>query len=138
MRIQPKLFCEEYLGSGDSVPVDYKFFCFSGTAQFIQADFDRFSTHKCNFYDRDWNLLNVRYEYPQKLDAQDPPQNLANMISIAERLSDGIDFVRVDLYDLGNRVVFGELTNYPAAGRGPFYPQEWDATFGSYWRLAVY
>jgi hypothetical protein len=38
------------------------------------------------------------------------------MISIAERLSDGVDFVRVDLYDLGDRVVFGELTNYPRQG----------------------
>lgn len=136
--IQPRIFCEEFLGSDDSVPLDYKFFCFSGTARFIQVDFDRFSSHKRNIYDRDWNLLNVQYKHPPKLDAPGRPQNLSQMISIAERLSNDIDFVRVDLYDLGSRVVFGELTNYPEAGRGRFYPQEWDATFGSYWRLPVY
>ena len=38
------------------------------------------------------------------------------MIEIAERLGEGVDFVRVDLYDVDGRVVFGELTNYPAGG----------------------
>jgi hypothetical protein len=133
--IQPRVFCEEHLGTDDSSPSDYKFFCFSGTARFIEADFDRYSSHKRNIYDRDWNLLDVQHKYPPKLGAQAAPRNLAQMISIAERLSDGVDFVRVDLYDLGDRVVFGELTNYPAAGMGVFCPQEWDATFGSYWSL---
>ncbi len=57
------------------------------------------------------------------------------MISVAERLSEGLDFVRVDLYDVSNRIVFGELTNYPDAGKERFDPQEWDAPIGSYWRL---
>ena len=133
--IQPRVFCEEHLGTDDGSPTDYKFFCFSGTARFIEADFDRYSSHKRNIYDRDWNLLDVQHKYPPKLGAQAAPRNLAQMIAIAERLSDGVDFVRVDLYDLGDRVVFGELTNYPAAGVGIFNPQEWDATFGSYWSL---
>ena len=46
-------------------------------------------------------------------------------------------FVRVDLYDLENRVLFGELTNYPGGLEAGLYPQEWDATFGSDWRLPV-
>jgi hypothetical protein len=134
--ISPRILCEEYLGADDRAPVDYKFFCFSGTVRFVQADFDRHTVHKRNIYDPEWNLLPFRYrQYPPQPDAQ-RPRNLAQMISIAERLSKGIDFVRVDLYDLGNRVVFGELTNYPEAGTARFYPQEWDATVGSYWRFA--
>ena len=39
------------------------------------------------------------------------------MIRIAETLGAETDFVRVDLYDLGDRVVFGELTNTPNAGK---------------------
>jgi hypothetical protein len=133
--IPPRVLCEHYLGTDGRAPVDYKFFCFSGTVRLVQADFDRHSFHKRNIYDREWNLLPFRYHhYRLKPDAQ-RPRNLAQMVSIAERLSEGIDFVRVDLYDLGDRVVFGELTNYPEGGEARFYPQEWDATVGSYWRL---
>ena len=133
--IQPKVFCEEHLGTGDHVPVDYKFFCYSGTARFIQADFDRLSSHKRDVYDCDWNRFDVQYHYPPQPDPQHARQNLDRMISIAERLSEGIDFVRVDLYDLGDRVIFGELTNYPGGLTARFDPPEWDARFGSYWRL---
>ena len=132
--IKPRVFCEEYLGIDHASPVDYKFYCFSGIARFIEAHFDRHLCHKCNIFDRDWNLLDVRLLSPWKPDARVTPKNLAQMISIADRLSEGIDFVRVDLYDLGDRVVFGEMTNYPTAARARFEPQEWDAIFGSYWR----
>ena len=60
------------------------------------------------------------------------------MISIAERLAEGIDFVRVDLYDFKDRVVFGELTNYPGGLESRFHPQhEWESVAGSFWRLPV-
>jgi len=45
------------------------------------------------------------------------------MIEIAELLSKEVDFVRVDLYDLGSRIVFGELTNYPDGGMAKFKPK---------------
>jgi hypothetical protein len=135
--IQPRVFCEEYLGADESAP-DYKFFCFSGRTRFILAVFDRYSSRTSNIYGLDWNLLDVQYrDHARKLDAP-APTNLAQMISIAERLSDGVDFVRVDLYDVENRVVFGELTNYPGGLEAGLYPQQWDATFGSYWRLPVH
>jgi len=133
--IQPKVFCEEYLGNGYSLPVDYKLSCFSGMARFFVVSFDRQSGRKVNFYDRDWKVLDIRYrENPRKFYTP-PPPNLAQMISIAERLSEGIDFVRVDLYDMGDRVVFGEMTTNPGGLTNRYDPQEWDATFGSYWRL---
>jgi hypothetical protein len=135
--IKPKVFCEEYLGDGYRSPVDYKFFCFSGIVRFFLATFDRESGRKINFYDRDRNLLDVRVsEAPRKFYAP-PPPNLAQMISIAERLSQGIDFVRVDLYDIEDRVVFGEMTANPGGLANRYYPQEWDATFGSYWQLTT-
>jgi TupA-like ATPgrasp len=138
--VQPKLICEEYLGTDQSCPVDYKFFCFAGKAQFIQVDFDRHDDHKRNIYDSSWNLLDIQYHgqyhsYPQEVGTVARPGNLSEMKSVAELLSDGMDFVRVDLYDLGDRIVFGELTNYPAAGCGRFCPAKWDSTFGSYWHL---
>ena len=57
------------------------------------------------------------------------------MIEIAERLGVGIDFVRVDLYALPERIVCGELTNYPLAGTGWFDPPEFDRRLGAFWTV---
>ena len=44
----------------------------------------------------------------------DAPVNLDVMLDWAALLGRDLDFVRVDLYDLGDRVLVGELTAYPA------------------------
>lgn len=53
------------------------------------------------------------------------------MIELAERLGGGTDFVRVDLYDLLDRIVFGELSSFPAAGDSPFEPETFNLEFRS-------
>lgn len=58
------------------------------------------------------------------------PENLNEMISIAEQLSDGFKFLRVDLYNVKGRIYFGELTFYPSSGMTPFVPKEWDEKLG--------
>ena len=55
------------------------------------------------------------------------------MIDVAQRLGRDTDFVRVDLYAVAERIVVGELTNYPAAGKSPFLPSSFNATFGQHW-----
>lgn len=59
------------------------------------------------------------------------PENLNEMISIAEQLSDGFKFLRVDLYNVKGKIYFGELTFYPASGMGAFVPEVWDEKLGS-------
>jgi hypothetical protein len=55
------------------------------------------------------------------------------MRALAERLSERFEFVRVDLYAIGDRIVVGELTHYPAAGNKAFDPPEWDLRLGALW-----
>ena len=38
--------------------------------------------------------------------------------------------VRVDLYNIGGKIYFGELTFYHWSGLTPFVPEEWDYKFG--------
>lgn len=127
---------EELLLHDGIIPSDYKFFCFDGRVIYIQVDSTRHAGHTQSIFDADWNKLDVRVqEYSQ--DAVPPPRpaSLDTMIAIAERLSGGLDFVRVDLYDVGGEVRVGELTNYPQGGCGRFYPDAWDLTFGRHWTL---
>ena len=57
------------------------------------------------------------------------------MIGVAERLGADTDFVRVDLYDVDGRVVFGELTSFPAGGDSPFDPESFNEEFGRPWTV---
>lgn len=60
------------------------------------------------------------------------PKNINEMLSVAERLSHRIKFLRVDLYNIKGKIYFGELTFYPASGMLPFVPEEWDKKLGNY------
>ena len=63
------------------------------------------------------------------------PARLSEMIGVAERLGADTDFVRVDLYDVDGRVVFGELTSFPAGGDSPFDPESFNEEFGRPWTV---
>jgi hypothetical protein len=126
------LFAEEFLGRAAAVPVDFKFFVFGGKARYLQVDTDRFADHKRNLYDREHRLLDVEFIYPRDL-RYVLPDGVAGMWAVAERLSGGLDFVRVDLYLIDGVAKFGELTNYPDAGKGVFRPASFDRVLGDCW-----
>jgi len=55
------------------------------------------------------------------------------MLKTAETLGADLDFVRVDLYDVGNRIYFGEMTSTPGGGFARFDPQAMDEHLGRLW-----
>ncbi len=46
------------------------------------------------------------------------PEQFAQMVLVAEKLSAPFDFARVDLYDLQGQIYFSEITIYPLSGAG--------------------
>jgi TupA-like ATPgrasp len=52
------------------------------------------------------------------------------MLSVATALSSGFPFVRVDLYSIGESVIFGAMTWYPDVGLGQFTPESYDLELG--------
>lgn len=111
---------------------DYKFFCFNGKVEFFKVDFDRFIEHHANYYTTDCKLL--EFGETDFLPCPDKkielPSNLQNMIDLAETLSKGIPFLRVDFYNINGRIYFGELTFFPASGLGEFTPRRWNLKLG--------
>ena len=55
------------------------------------------------------------------------------MLPIAKRLSEGFDYVRVDLYFANGKVLFGEMTFTPGSGFDRFSPAKLDCEFGELW-----
>ena len=120
---------------GGDVPEDYKFFTYHARVHFIQFDCDRYRGHKENFYDREWNLLPVKKEFPPITEPVSKPANLGEMINLAEKIGAPFDFVRVDLYSPPQGILFGEATFYPGSGLQPFIPEDWDNEFGEPWKI---
>ena len=116
---------------------DYKFFCFNGKVRFFKVDFGRFVEHHANYYSPEGELLELGEQgfepdpnYPIEL-----PNNLKEMISLAEKLSVNEPFLRVDLFNVNGNIYFGELTFYPASGLGKWTSEEADKEIGIFLKL---
>jgi hypothetical protein len=131
--IQPRIIFEEFLDCGKGLPDDWKIFCFWGEPKYIGVHRGRFSEHKANYYDVQMNLLPLRIFFDHFQEKIEIPENLSEMLEISRKLSKGTDFIRVDLYNIKSRIVFGELTNYPGAGLEHLEPEEWNFIFGKHW-----
>ena len=59
------------------------------------------------------------------------------MFVLAEKLSSGLPFVRVDLYNVDGTIYFGEMTFYPASGFDANLLEETDLLFGSMINLEI-
>jgi hypothetical protein len=135
-RVPRQVIAEELLtGPDGGIPDDYKFFVFHGRCHYIQVDVGRFDQRTQDFFDPNWTHLPLSGGPAWAEPEVARPKRLEEMIAIAERLGAETDFVRVDLYNLGDRIVFGELTSYPAGGNSPFEPERFNEEFGSHWTV---
>ncbi|HLT86736.1 MAG TPA: ATP-grasp fold amidoligase family protein [Sphingobacterium sp.] len=137
--IPPRLICERFLENADGSQIrDYKIHCFHGEPKLIQVDYERFTEHQRNYYDPDWNLTDIKWveqdNYPE---VEDKPTNLEEMLAVARALSADFGYVRVDLYNVEGKVVFGELTFTPGCGFTKLEPEEMDMIMGDWLTLPL-
>ena len=85
----------------------------------------------------DEDLLPAKFDFTGKSTEPDrkfiPPPRFEEMIEISRRISEGFDYVRVDLYNLDGRIVFGEITPFHAGGLLTIAPRSWDYQLGRRW-----
>ena len=87
---------------------------------------------RVTFFDREWNRMDFQRHYPASGKDIPKPNNLEKMIDLAESLSEGIPFVRIDYYETEGKLYFGEITFYPGSGTEEFTPDVWDRTLGDW------
>ena len=136
--LKPGLVVEELLVNQEKPAAgmnDYKIFCYNGKPKYIVVDVDRYIGHKRNFYDVEWNNLYIGSDCPASNRDIEKPVGFERMLEIAERLSEGFPYVRVDLYNNGGKIYFGELTFYPWSGYVQFEPDEADFEMGRHFVL---
>ena len=134
--VTPRIIAERYMEDESGELRDYKFFCFDGTVKASFIATERSTGHvKFDYFDRDFNHLDLIQSHPMSDKQIAKPQNYDEMLDIAEKLSKNIPHVRVDLYNCNGKIFFGEMTIYHYGGMIKFNPEEWDYTFGSWLNL---
>ena len=120
--IPRKILAEKYIEQMNSGLIDYKIHCFAGEPKIVQIIGDRDlikHTAKECFLTPEWkqeDLMYHTYELYEQIPVR--PSSIDKMLDIARTLSNGIRYVRVDLYDLEGIIKFGEMTFTPMGGYG--------------------
>jgi TupA-like ATPgrasp len=130
-----RLLAEQALLDENGGPPDERrLFVFDGKVEVINTVFvedgqvRNGAFHTPGWEKLDWHFTRVvPRDFPQ-------PKRLAEMIRIAEHLGQGIDHIRVDIFDCGSKFFVGELTPYSWSGLSRFNPDEADFALGRYWR----
>lgn len=116
-KIKPRIIIEEDIAGIEGNLLDYKIFCFEGKAKYIEVVTGREKEEVFyEYYDLNWNKCNFTKNKYLSKNILSKPNNLGEMIKIAEKLSSEFKFVRVDLYNVNNKIYFGELTFTPSGG----------------------
>lgn len=83
-----------------------------------------------DFFDRVWRHQPFHEPHNYLFADEMPPKHFEKTWQAATVLAKDKSFFRIDFYEVGNTVYFGENTFFPTSGMGGFEPKEWDKKFG--------
>lgn len=130
--ITPHVLVEELLRRPNGqVAYDHQMHVFHGRCELITVASGRETDIRLDFFRPDWTTVEVHGKSKRADVPPAPPKKLAEMVRIAEALGAETDFVRVDLYEMGDRIVFGEITNTPNGGK-PASDRNFERWLGSF------
>ena len=136
-----RILAEQYMEDEESCQngqlSDYKFYCFHGVPKFLyySTGMEDHKTARITFLDMNWNKTPFqRSDYLNHADSELPekPKEFDELVRIASKLSEGIPFLRVDLYVLKDGIYFSELTFSPCSGMMRFEPEIYDKVLGHF------
>jgi hypothetical protein len=137
--IKPRIIAEQYMEDHvDGELRDYKFFCFDGVPKVMFIASGRsIGETKFDYFDLDFNHLDLIQHYPNSSMEIRKPVNFEKMIELSKVLSKNLPHVRVDFYEVDGKLYFGELTFYHFSGFMPFQPSKWDKIFGDWLKIPI-
>ncbi len=145
--IRPRIMIEELLQEDSGIPViEYRFFSYDGVAKFLSVHRQRSvngGRTQTRFTRAGERLPDpaissaVPADAPPHFADTDFPPNMERMFEIADTLAQGFDFIRVDLYNPGGRILFGEMTSLPMGGVRRMNPPIYNQMFGQEWNLKL-
>ena len=130
--IKPRIMIDKFLQQKDGTLLnEVKLYCINGVVRFIVDNYENETVRYSNLYTRNWELRDVTCGFPAN-PAFERPENGDELVRIAEALAKPFIFVRVDLYNIDDRILFSELTFCPAGGMTLFRPESFDDEMGKF------
>ncbi|MBB5517699.1 ATP-grasp fold amidoligase family protein [Amphiplicatus metriothermophilus] len=120
--LEKKLIVEPVLGGAFGRIEDVKVLCFHGRPKLIQVDYGRYAEHRRDYFDIAGAPLPIRMRVPPAGSPFPYPDMMSRILEMAERLSAGFTFIRVDFYVVDGAALVGELTSFPTNCTVPFEP----------------
>lgn len=134
--IQPKVYAEELLESGDDGRLtDYKVHCFSGKPYCILVCTDRDKELKLDFYDTEWNYMEICPKKYRSGRLLEKPAGLEKMLEASAELSKIFPAARIDFYNIEEKVYFGEITLTPGAGNLYYINEKYQKIMGDMFEI---
>jgi hypothetical protein len=140
--IKPGIIAEKLLFEKDKQSLtDYKLYYANGKFLFLYLvqDFDGIqfqAFYNQNFERTEINSINRSHHITDQHQVQ-KPLNWEEMLNISQKLAGHFPYVRVDLYDIENTIIFGEMTFYPGDARYPFTPDYYNTIIGNQVQLPI-
>uniref|UniRef100_UPI00404879C0 ATP-grasp fold amidoligase family protein n=1 Tax=Shewanella baltica TaxID=62322 RepID=UPI00404879C0 len=134
--IESLVLIEDLIGDQKMAPEDFKFHIFNNQGNikwFLQVDIGRFSNHRRNIYNDNFELCDFKIKHGPCVYKLPSRERLLEMSELAIKLAGGVEYVRVDFYLVNEKIYFGEMTYTHGGGYERFYPKNMDEKFGSYW-----
>lgn len=133
--IKPRVLIEELLFDDGNLPWDYNYFCFHGSKVFFHDLYVASPDHKKKARFRsDWTCFESNLSEEEMAKYADPP-NSGRMAEMAQKLSNIFDFARIDLYNIGGKIFFGEITLTPGGVPNPTGNVQRSEMLGRMWKL---
>lgn len=134
--VRPRIIIEKYMATKEQPElIDYKFFCFGGKVKIILVCSERSKKLKETWFDTEWNYINLKEGFCETDKSIKKPTNLKLMIELSEKLSKKIAFVRIDFYEINEKIYFSEITFFPKSGYEQFEPKEYNNILGDMIKL---
>lgn len=136
--VPPRIIAEKFMQDRNYPTLNvFKIFNFGGVPKIIQTiQNDKTKDETIDYFDTDWNRLDLRQNFPNSKSPLPKPETLSFMLELAKKLSEANKaFLRTDFYEINGKVYFSEFTFFSDCGFAEFYPEHWDALLGSWIKL---
>ncbi len=135
---EPGLIAEEFVASR-SIPIEWQLWIFDGAIRYAVAQERTSRGLRRSAYDSTWSEVSQWYnkDVPEVATTV-PPESWDRIARVALALAEGLEMVRVDLFDdREGGIWFGELTPYPHEGllATSEAGRAFDEQAGACWRL---
>ena len=133
--VKRRILAEKYMEDKKTKELrDYKFFCFKGEAKlmFVATDRQNRTEPYFDFFDMDYNHLDMRHGHPNAPSIPDKPYSFELMKHLSSQLTRDLVEARVDFYEVNGKPFFGEITLFHHNGTVNFDPNKWDYILGEW------